>query len=26
VRCRDAGQMLGLPREFHDCRISPFCS
>ena len=26
VRCRDAGEMLALPREFHECRISPFCS
>ena len=26
VRCRDAGQMLALPREFHGCKISPFCS
>jgi hypothetical protein len=26
VRCRDAGEMLALPREFHECKISPFCS
>ena len=26
VRCRDAGEMLALPREFHESRISPFCS
>jgi cobaltochelatase CobN len=26
VRCRDAGEMLCLPREFLECRISPFCS
>ena len=26
VRCRDAGEMLTLPREFHAFRISPFCS
>jgi len=24
VRCRDAGEMLALPSEFHRCRISPF--
>jgi hypothetical protein len=24
VRCRDAGEMLALPLEFHGCRISPF--
>jgi len=24
VRCRDAGEMLVLPSEFHRCRISPF--
>jgi hypothetical protein len=24
VRCRDAGEMLALPPEFHGCRISPF--
>ena len=24
VRCRDAGEMLALPSEFHGCRISPF--
>lgn len=24
VRCRDADQMLTLPREFQACRISPF--
>jgi hypothetical protein len=24
VRCRDAGEMLALPLEFHWCRISPF--
>src|ERR1700680_83117 len=24
VRCRDAGEMLSLPCEFHECRISPF--
>ena len=24
VRCRDAGEMLALPREFRGCRISPF--
>jgi hypothetical protein len=22
----DAGEMLAMPREFHECRISPFCS
>jgi hypothetical protein len=26
VRCRDASEMLTLPREFHECRISPFRS
>jgi cobaltochelatase CobN len=26
VRCRDAGEMLALPREFQECRISPFRS
>ena len=26
VRCRDAGEMLTLPREFHECKISPFRS
>lgn len=26
VRCRDAGRMLPLPREFDESRISPFCS
>lgn len=26
VRCRDAGEMLSLPHEFLECRISPFCS
>jgi hypothetical protein len=26
LRCRDAGEMLALPREFHRCRISPFGS
>src|SRR5580700_8969063 len=26
VRCRDAGQMLALPRDFHKYKISPFCS
>jgi len=26
VRCKDAGEMLPLPPEFHECRISPFCS
>jgi hypothetical protein len=26
VRCGDAGVMLTLPREFHECRVSPFCS
>ena len=26
VRCRDAGEMLSLPREFLGCRINPFCS
>ena len=26
VQCRDAGEMLALPREFHECRISPFRS
>jgi hypothetical protein len=26
VRCRDAGEMLTLPREFHECRTSPFRS
>ena len=24
VRCRDAGEMLALPLEFHVCRITPF--
>jgi cobaltochelatase CobN len=24
VRCRDAGEMLVLPPEFHGCRITPF--
>jgi hypothetical protein len=24
VRCRDGGEMLALPSEFHGCRISPF--
>jgi hypothetical protein len=24
VRCRDAGEMLSLPREFRESRISPF--
>lgn len=24
ARCRDAGEMLAIPREFHECRISPF--
>ena len=24
VRCRDAGEMLVTPREFHSCRINPF--
>jgi cobaltochelatase CobN len=24
VRCRDAGEMLALPLEFHGCRITPF--
>ena len=24
VQCRDAGEMLTLPREFLECRISPF--
>jgi len=24
VQCRDAGEMLALPAEFHGCRISPF--
>lgn len=24
VRCRDAGEMLAPPPEFHRCRISPF--
>ena len=24
VRCRDAGGMLALPRDFQECRISPF--
>jgi hypothetical protein len=24
ARCRDAGEMLALPGEFHECRISPF--
>lgn len=23
-RCRDAGEILTLPQEFHACRISPF--
>ncbi len=26
VSCRNAGEMLALPREFHGCKISPFCS
>jgi len=26
VRCRDAGEMLALPSQFHECRISPFRS
>jgi hypothetical protein len=26
LRCRDAGEMLALPREFHGCRIRPFGS
>ena len=26
VRCRDAGEMLALPPQFHECRIAPFCS
>jgi|ERR1700724_1072938 len=26
VECRDAGQMLALPSEFHGCRVNPFCS
>ena len=26
VRCRDAGEMLSLPRQFLQCRMSPFCS
>ena len=26
VRCRDAGEMLALPREFRECRIIPFRS
>jgi hypothetical protein len=26
VRCRDAGEMLTLPHEFHVFRINPFCS
>jgi len=26
VRCRDAGRMLALPREFDESRISPFYS
>jgi hypothetical protein len=24
VRCKDAGQMLALPPEFHGCKTSPF--
>jgi hypothetical protein len=24
VRCKNAGEMLALPSEFHGCRISPF--
>jgi cobaltochelatase CobN len=24
LQCRDAGEMLALPREFDDCRVSPF--
>ncbi len=24
IRCRDAGEMLALPHEFHECRMSPF--
>jgi hypothetical protein len=24
-KCRDAGEMLDLPLQFHECRISPFC-
>jgi hypothetical protein len=26
LRCRDAGEMLALPSQFHERRISPFCS
>jgi cobaltochelatase CobN len=26
VQCRDAGEMLALPSEFQECRISPFSS
>jgi hypothetical protein len=26
VRCRDAGEMLTLPREFHECKMNPFRS
>jgi cobaltochelatase CobN len=26
VQCRDAGEMLALPSQFHGCRISPFRS
>jgi len=25
VRCRDAGEMLALPAQFHERRVSPFC-
>jgi hypothetical protein len=25
LRCGDAGEMLALPCEFHECKISPFC-
>jgi hypothetical protein len=24
VRSRNAGEMLSLPREFHECRMNPF--
>ena len=26
VQCRDAGQMLDLPAQFHECRVNPFRS
>jgi cobaltochelatase CobN len=24
IRCRDAGEMLALPSQFHECRMTPF--